>query len=193
MARSHVGCSAASTDSAETPLTITRAATDVTRAPMLHWNGSWQLSGVTVTADLRAMGTGDVFGMLRADGGTAQVLLIGDEHTYIKADRAPWRANGASAEEAAAFGTRWVDDRGTSDPAEASAEGPPITGEILSLDLAWLARAPWATGCPTTHPPTPPRMSPQAAPRTAPRAPSSSASLGSGLSAASPRAGQGSS
>ncbi|MCL3995500.1 hypothetical protein [Streptomyces lavenduligriseus] len=106
---------------------------------MLHWNGSWQLSGVTVTADLRAMGTGDVFGMLRADGGTAQVLLIGDEHTYIKADRATGRANGASAEEAAAFGTRWVDDRGTSDPAEASAEGPPVTGEILGLDLAWLA------------------------------------------------------
>ncbi|WP_143674220.1 hypothetical protein [Streptomyces caniscabiei] len=129
------GCS---TDSAETPLTIVRTAADVARAPMLRWRGSWGVSGVTVTADLRAMDTGDVFGTLQADGRTAEVILIGDEYTYIKADREMWRANGVSAKEAAAYGGRWVDDRGTSEPAEAASKGRPITGEILGLDLAWL-------------------------------------------------------
>ncbi|MCZ4604968.1 hypothetical protein O3S80_14700 [Streptomyces sp. Lzd4kr] len=110
----------------------------VERAKVLHWSGSWRYDdwypegspGATasadVSADLRAMGSGDVFGTLTADGHDAQIMSIAGAALFVKADRVILQMMGV--EEPKAHAGRWIEYR-----------RPAGTREVLGLKLDWLA------------------------------------------------------
>lgn len=105
----------------------------VERAKVLHWSGSWRQDNwdpgappMDVTADLRVMGRGDVFGTMTADGRDAQVMLVSGTRLFAKADRVTLEAMGAGNPEAQAG--RWTEMR-----------EPDKTRALLGLRLDWLA------------------------------------------------------
>ncbi|MFH8561411.1 hypothetical protein [Streptomyces sp. NPDC017988] len=117
----------------------------VERARVLHWSASWRHddrfpersspgapASTGVTADLRAMGSGDVFGTVTADGHEAQVVSVAGAALFAKADRVMLHMLGV--EEAKAHAGRWVEIR-----------RPARTRDVLGLKLDWLAPSPLGT------------------------------------------------
>ncbi|MFD7710816.1 hypothetical protein ACFV6E_40855 [Streptomyces sp. NPDC059785] len=113
----------------------------VERAKVLHWSGSWRhddwipegsqgaTASTDVTADLRAMSSGDVFGTLTADGHDAQIMSVAGAALFVKADRVMLHMMGV--EEPKAHAGRWVELR-----------RPAGAREVLGLKPAWLAPSP---------------------------------------------------
>ncbi|MFF9675785.1 hypothetical protein ACF1GS_29430 [Streptomyces eurythermus] len=112
--------------------------TAVKQTKVLHWSGSWRLyhrdeyggltdeSSTVVTADLRAMGDGDVFGTLTADGVHTQVMLISGLALFVKDDRAKHRAVGDKNPRSPAG--RWM-----------KINRPNSFSDVLGLKLSWLS------------------------------------------------------
>ncbi|WP_331747866.1 hypothetical protein [Streptomyces chartreusis] len=121
----------------------------VEQAKVLHWSGSWRhddwfpegspgtLASADVTADLRAMGSGDVFGTLAADGHEAQVMSVAGAALFVKADRVMLQMMGI--EDPKAHVGRWIEVRGLAG-----------TREVLGLKLAWLAPSSLGTALAST-------------------------------------------
>ncbi|MFF5157939.1 hypothetical protein ACFY3N_17085 [Streptomyces sp. NPDC000348] len=116
----------------------------VEQAKVLRWKGSWHYDGWLpagspgapasneVTADLRAMGSGDVFGTLSADGHDVQIMSLAGAALFVKADRVMLQMMGV--EEPKAHAGRWIELRGSAD-----------TREVLGLKPARLAPSPLAS------------------------------------------------
>ncbi|MFJ8620091.1 hypothetical protein ACIRD4_30185 [Streptomyces clavifer] len=142
-----LSCSGQSRDaSSDRPptLSLKKVGAAVEQARVLHWSGSWLHDDwfpegspgapalTHVTADLRAMGSGDVFGTVTADDHEAQVVSVAGAASFVKADRVMLQMMGV--EDPKAHAGRWTEIRRSAG-----------TREVLGLKLAWLAPSPLRT------------------------------------------------
>ncbi|MEV3874178.1 hypothetical protein [Streptomyces sp. NPDC049906] len=135
-------CSGPGADDDRSPARPSLAAVGavVAGAAALDWSGSWRQyhrnpDGTTaddpwstVTAELRSLGNGDVFGTMSANGRTAQVMLVSGTTLFTKADRAMLHTMGV--ENPGADAGRWREVR-----------RPDGSHEVLGLRLDRLAPA----------------------------------------------------
>ncbi|MEU6798123.1 hypothetical protein ABZ907_41035 [Nonomuraea wenchangensis] len=136
-------------------------AASVRATPLLHWTGSWEapIKGPTsgdpfpadtrFTADLRALGNGDVFGTVTIDGATADVLVLDGKTQFVKAGADYWRALPPVPAPERLVAGRWVAEQ---DHLLYGLDLPRLTPQRVAEDLAGIA-TPATTG--TAAPPMP--------------------------------------
>ncbi|MFF9244161.1 hypothetical protein ACF1AY_34580 [Streptomyces sp. NPDC014776] len=125
----------------------------IRKTSALHWKGTWragigkldpdtlQPDDADVTADLRALGHGEVFGTITVSGAGAQVLQLDEKHQFIKAGADFWRRMNQSLIPITDLAGQWV----------AQEDDP----QDFGLDLNRLVPAQLATRLSAYTPPSP--------------------------------------
>jgi hypothetical protein len=146
LATAAAGCSSSGGDGSGGGLRMSELTRQLRAAPVLRWKGSWPAAvgklgpGLeapptrTVTADLRALGNGDVFGTVSIGGAPAQVLQVGGEHQFVKAGADYWRVMAQNDIPLAGLAGRWVAQK--DDPQDFGLDLRRLVPSQVALDLS---------------------------------------------------------
>lgn len=133
-------------------------AANVAALPVVRWQGSWRApvqdaaKERQVTADVRALGNGHVFGNVTIDGVPATVLVAGEEKMFVKAAAGYWRKVSHINVPERDLAGHWVLQP---DPLMYGLDLLRLTPKRMSEDLAGSAAEPVTGTAPPALPPLP--------------------------------------